>query len=308
MKKIFDLLIIGAGPAGLTAGIYARRFELNAFIIGSLVGGLASEAHKICNFPTDEEISGFDLVKKMQGHTFNLGVKINQGKVVSLKKQNSLFKCSTHSGKEFYGKTLLLALGTKRQKLNLPNEKKFLGRGVSYCATCDGPLFKDKTLVVVGGANAAVTAALYLSEIAQKVFLIYRKEKLRAEPAWVKQIEKRKNLEVIFNTNVIGLFGEENLEKVKLDSPYKGSEYLDVEGLFVEIGSVPEKILSQQLGVTMNEKGFIKIDEAGRTNIKGIWAAGDITTGSNSFRQIITACSEGAIAAESIFKSFQNNV
>ncbi len=297
-----DVLIVGVGPAGLTAGIYACRFNLDTLIVGTQIGGLAAEAHQIGNFPTEENISGTDLIEKMKEHAIHLGAEIKQGTVTSLRKEGHIFSGATSKDEEFQSKTLLLAWGTKRRKLDLPHEEKFLGRGVSYCAVCDGPFYRNKTVGVIGGSNAAVTAALYLSEIAEKVFLIYRKGKLRAEPIWVGQLGKRDNVEIVFNTNVTGLLGEENLEKIKLDNPYQESEYLDIEGLFVEIGSLPDKTLSQQLGVLTDEKGFIKIDESERTNIEGVWAAGDITIGSNGFRQIITACAEGAIAAQSIYE------
>jgi thioredoxin reductase (NADPH) len=297
-----DVLIIGTGPAGLTAGIYSRRFNLETLIIGTQIGGLAAEAHRVGNFPSEKEIAGTDLIQKMEEHATHLGAEVKSETVTSLSKEDSMFKCTVSGGAEFRGRTLLLASGTKRRKLNLPNEEKFLGRGVSYCAVCDGAFFRDKTVGVVGGSNAAVTAALYLSEIAKKVFLIYRKGKLRAEPLWIKQLEKRDNVVAVFNTNVVGLLGKENLEKVKLDNPYQNDEYLNIEGLFVEIGSVPDKTLSDQLGVSVDERGFIKIDPAGKTSVEGVWAAGDITTGSNNFRQIITACAEGAVAAQSIYE------
>lgn len=298
----YELLIVGAGPAGLTAGIYAARYKLKTLIVGVVVGGLMTEAHKVCNFPSIKEISGMDLTEKIKDHVLSLGVEIREDEVESLRKEGDLFRVGTQSGQRFLTKTLLLAFGTRHRRLNLPNEEKFLGRGVSYCSTCDGPLFRDKVVGVVGGSDAAVTAALFLSEIAQKVFLIYRKEKLRAIPIWVENLEKKENVETIFNTNVIGLLGKEKLEKIKLDNPYKGRDYLDLDGLFLEVGTVPSQALSQQLHLETDEKGFIKIDQAGRTNVEGIWAAGDITTGSNGFMQIITACAEGAVATRSIYQ------
>lgn len=297
----YDLLIIGAGPAGLTAGLYAGRFRLKTLIVGVLTGGLMTEAHKVCNFPSEKEISGMDLTEKMKNQVLSFGVEIRQDEVESLKKEGNLFRIGTESGQKFSAKTLLLACGTGHRKLNLPNEEKFLGRGVSYCSTCDGPLFRDKIIAVVGGSNAAATAALYLSEIARKVFLIYRKSKLRADPIWVESLEKRNNVEVIFNTNVIKLLGEDQLKKIKLDAKHRESEFLNVDGLFLEIGTVPSGALSRQLKVETNENGFIKVDSGGGTNIKGVWAAGDITTGSDGFMQIITACAEGAVAAKNIY-------
>jgi len=298
----YELLIVGAGPAGLTAGIYAARYKLKALIIGTVVGGLMTEAHKVCNFPSIKEISGMELTQKMKDHVLSLGIKIKEDEVESIKKEDDLFRVGTQSGQKFFTKTLLLAFGTRHRRLNLPNEEKFLGRGISYCSTCDGPFFRDKIVGVVGGSDAAVMAALFLSEIAQKVFVIYRKGKLRAIPIWVEELEKRKNVETVFNTNVIGLLGKEKLEKVRLDKLYQGSEYLQVDGLFLEVGTVPSQALSQQLGVETDENGFIKIDQSGKTNVRGVWAAGDITTGSDGFMQIITACAEGAVGARDIYK------
>lgn len=300
MEK-YDLLIVGAGPAGLTAGIYAGRYRIKTLIVGVLVGGLMTEAFKVCNYPAFEEISGLDLTEKMKNQVSNLGVGIKEDEVESLKKEDGWFRVGIQSGEKFLTRTLLLATGTRHRKLNLPNEERFLGRGVSYCVTCDGVLFKDKVVGVVGGSDAAVMAALFLSEIAKKVFVIYRKEKLRAIPIWVENLKARDNVEVIFKTNVVGLSGEDKLEEAKLDNPYQGSEDLKLDGLFLEIGTVPSKALSQQLGVGINEKGFIKVNGAGKTDVEGVWAAGDITTGSNGFMQIVTACAEGAIAVRSIY-------
>ena len=306
MKK-YDVLIIGAGPAGLTAGIYAGRFRLKTLIVGVTIGGLMTEAYKVCNFPGIKEISGRELTERIKAHVLSLGVPIREDEVESLTKEGDWFRVGTESGEKFISKTLLLAFGTRHRKLNLPDEERFLGRGVSYCSTCDGPLFRGKIVGVVGGRNAAATAALYLSELAQKVFLIYRRGQLRADPIWVEQLAKKKNVEIVFNTNVTGLEGREKLERVKLDNPFLGKEYLALDGLFLEIGTVPSKALSEQLGVETDEYGFIKIDAAGKTNVEGVWAAGDITTGSNGFRQIITACSEGAVASQSIYKYLQKD-
>lgn len=300
MEK-YDLLIVGAGPAGLTAGLYAGRYRIRALVIGVTAGGLMTEAHKVCNYPGFEEISGLDLAEKMRKQVLNVGVAVKEDEVESLKKEGDWFRVGTQSGEKFLAKTLLLATGTRHRKLNLANEEKFLGRGVSYCVTCDGPLFKDKVVGVVGGSDAAVMAALFLSEIARKVFVIYRKEKLRGVPIWVENLKTKDNVEIIFKTNVSGLSGENKLEEVELDNPYQGRETLKLDALFLEIGTVPSEALGQQLEVETDEKGFVKIDGVGKTNIEGVWAAGDITTGSAGFMQIVTACAEGATAAWSIY-------
>ncbi|MCD6233292.1 FAD-dependent oxidoreductase [bacterium] len=306
LKDRYPLIIIGAGPAGLTASIYASRYKLEHLVIGEAIGGLAFEAHKICNFPIENEISGRDITKKMQEHARSLGANIIMDKVIGVQEknegENKIFKITTQSNKVFLANTVLLALGTERRRLDLPGENRFIGKGISYCATCDAMFYQNKTVAVVGGSNSANTSSLYLAEIAKKVYQIYRRDKLRGETSWIEQILHNQKIKVIYNTNIIGLKGEEKLEKIVLDTPYQGMKELAIDGLFVEIGSVPQKALIKDLSLQTDENGYIKVTSDQRTNRLGIWAAGDITTNSNNFRQIITACSEGAIAAESIFK------
>jgi len=302
--EFFDLIIIGAGPAGLTASIYASRYGIKHLVIGSLIGGLASEAHRICNFPTYPEISGIDFSKKLQKHTESYGIKIIIDQVINVRESEELFIVKTRNNKIYKTKNLLLAMGTERRKLNIPGEKEFLGKGVSYCATCDGPFFKNKVVGVVGGNNAAATTALYLANIAKKVYIIYRRDKLRAERIWVEQVKKNKKIKVIYNTNVIGLEGKNALEFAILDKPYHGSKKLAIDGLFVEIGSVPASVITDSLDIDKDDYGYIKIDKNGRTNISGVWAAGDLTNGSD-LKQIITACAQGAIAVADIQKNLK---
>jgi len=306
-QKNYSLIIIGAGPAALTASIYASRYRLDHLVIGESLGGLAFEAHKICNFPTEQEISGMEIVEKMKKHVKSLGTSLLLDKVINVEQKKEAFKILTRSGKIFLAKTLLLAVGTKRRQLNLPNESKFIGKGVSYCATCDAMFYQGKTVAVVGGSDSANTASLYLAEIAKKVYQIYRKNKLRGETAWVNQVVTNKKIEVIYNTEVIGLDGKEKLEKIILSKPYKGQTELAIDGLFIEIGTIPQKNLINKLSLETDEKGYIRVTPDQKTSHSGIWAAGDITTASNNFHQIITACSEGAIAAEDIFKFLQNS-
>ncbi len=304
-KNKYPLIIIGAGPAGLTASIYASRYKVDNLIIGEALGGLAFEAHKICNFPTEEEISGLDLVTKIQKHAQSLGASLVTDRVVGVDKEGEEFKVTTQGGKEFFAKTLLLAIGTQRRRMNLPDEEKFIGKGVSYCATCDAMFYRDKVVAVVGGSDSANTASLYLAEVAKKVYQIYRRDKLRGEMMWIHQIEANPKIEVIYNTEVTGLVGKEKLEKIVLNRTYQGKNELAVDGLFVEIGTVPQKVLVEELSLEVDDKGYIKVGPDQQTSQSGVWAAGDITTNSNYFHQIITACAEGAVAAESIFKFLQ---
>ena len=303
IKKInkYSLIIIGAGPAGLTASIYASRYKIDNLIIGEVVGGLTFEAHKICNFPTEEEISGIELTEKMKNNAKSLGAVLRMDKVIGINKKNKLFEVVTQSGEEFYTEAILLATGTERRKLNIPKENELLGKGIHYCATCDAVFYKDKVVAVVGGGDSANTASFYLAKVAKKVYQIYRKDKLRGEGLWIDQVINNKKIEVIYNREVIGLEGKEKLKKIILNVSYKGTKKIDIDGLFIEIGTVPVKGLIEKLSVNTDNYGYIKVNTDQTTSEKGIWAAGDITTNSNNFHQIITACSEGAIAAENIF-------
>ena len=305
MKNKYPLIIIGVGPAGLTSSIYASRYKIDHLVIGEALGGLAFEAHKICNFPTEEEISGTKIVEKMQAHAEFLGTTLLIDKVTDVIRENQAFKVTTQKGDIFLADVILLATGTEHRRLNLSNESEFLGKGISYCATCDAMFYKDKIVAVNGGANSANTASLYLAEIAKKVYQIYRKSKLRGDSLWAEQVVNNKKTEVIYNTEIVGLEGKEKLEKVILSVPYQGAKKIAVDGLFVEIGTIPQKMLIEKLSLETDHGGYIKVSPDQKTSQDGVWAAGDITAASNNFRQIITACSEGAIAAESIFKFFK---
>ena len=211
------------------------------------------------------------------------------------------FSAELENGESIKSKAVLLATGTKRRKLNIPGEKEFFGKGVSYCATCDGFFYKNKTVAVIGGSNSAAGAALYLANICQKVFIIYRKSELRAEPFWVDLIKKNEKIEVIYNTNITEILGEEKLQKVKLDKENNGKDELEIEGLFIEAGSDPDIGYADDLGVETDEGGYVKIKSDCSTSAPGVWSAGDITDGSDKFRQVITAAAEGAIAVRSVF-------
>ena len=297
MEK-YDLIIIGSGAAGLTAGIYAARYNLNFLIIGELQGGAISEAHKVCNYPSQNNISGFELTKKIVEHLKELEGEIVQERVKEIKKEKDFFKIQTNK-KEYFAKKIILAIGREKQILNVPGEKEFLGKGVSYCATCDAAFYKNKIVAVIGGGNVAITAALLLAEHAEKVYVIYRRDNFfRAEPAWIKQLEKENKIEPIFNSNVKEIFGKNSVEGVKLDT---GKE-IKLDGVFVEIGALPKEIISRSLGIK-TEKGYIITGENQETNIKGIFAAGDCTN--NNLKQVITACAEGAIASTTAYEELK---
>lgn len=302
-----EVAIIGSGPAGLTAAVYAARYRLNQILIGELDGGLMTSSHKICNYPSETDISGWDLTQKILDHVRALEVPHQNAAVLNINQTDDLFNLKLSNGEVISTKNILLATGTIHRHLGLDEEERLIGRGVSYCATCDAMFYANKIVAVVGGSDSANTAALYLSTVATKVYQIYRGQELRGEVAWIEQIKNNHKIEVLLETNIIELLGVERLTGIKLDRPFNGQTELALDGLFVETGSVPDLILINLLDLEVNEANYIKTGPDQRTSRPGIWAAGDITTNSNSFRQIITACAEGAVAAQSIFSAIQRN-
>ena len=298
----YKLTIIGSGPAGLSAAIYAGRYNIKTLVLGMNQGGTITDAHKVCNYPGLPEINGSDLGKKMKLHAEKYGADVRMGLVDEVEKKEDEFILKTNLEEEYSTEKIILATGTQRRRLGLDREDELMGSGVSYCATCDGKFFENQVVGVVGGANAAATAALYLADIAEKVYIIYRGDKLRAVNAWKREIDRTDNIEVICNTNVDSLLGEEKLEAVSLDN----GQDLSLEGLFIEIGSIPRTDLAKDLGVTLKD-GYVKVDEAQKTNLDSVWAAGDITASSNRFKQAITAASEGAIAANNLHKEIKSS-
>lgn len=295
----YDLIIIGAGPAGLTAAIYAARYKLKAIVISKDIGGYAALANKICNFPSYKEIKGLELINKIAGQVKDLGVQIIYGEVVKIEKSEKGFVVSVNK-KKYNTKKIIYAGGTAKIKLNVPDEEKFVGRGISYCATCDAPLFKNKIVAVSGGSDAALTAALLLSEYANKVYIIYKGEKfIKAEPSWIESVKREKKIEIIFNDQIAEIKGEDKVEGVKL----KSGKFLKLEGIFVEIGSVPDINFISSLKIKKDEKGYIITDKAQKTNAEGLFAAGDITN--NVLKQVISASAEGAIAAYSAYSEIK---
>jgi len=302
MDVIYDLAIIGSGPAGLSASVYASRYGIKNVVVGGISGGLVTETHEIGNWLGTQKISGFEFAQNATEHVKSLGAQIKSVSVDQIEKKDDIFSLLLSSGEKIFAKTILLAMGTKHRHLGVSGEKELIGKGVSYCATCDGFFYKGKTVAVVGGNDSAAGAAVYLADIAEKVYLVYRGEKLRAEKFWVQSIEKNKKIEVLYNTNVKEIKGEVKVEKAVLDNSHNGSDEVSIDGIFIEIGLEPNTNLIKDFEINLDEEGYIEIDSNGRTSEKGIWAAGDITTGSNKFKQIITAAAEGAIAVNSVQK------
>ena len=303
VDKIYDLIIIGAGAAGLTASVYASRYKLDHLIFGMEPGGQMNEIHALENWPGIISISGHDLISNMVEQVKNFGVQLKNESVSNVRKrEDGIFEVET--GKEKYSaRTVIMAMGASYKKMNIPGEKEFTGKGVSYCATCDAMFFRNKIVSVIGGGNSAAVAALELSDFASKVYVVYRGERLSADPVWLDRIAANEKIEVIRETNVLEIKGEAKVEKIILDKPLADDKtFLLVDGVFIEIGSEPGIELAQKLGVELDDQKFIKVAPNQETNIEGLFAAGDITTGSNKFRQVLTAAAEGSIAANGAYK------
>lgn len=301
---MYDLVIIGAGPAGLGASIYASRYKLNHVVVGSEIGGQVTEAWEIENYAGIESISGKDLMEKFVQQTKDLGGTIIEGAVNQVLKEENGFKVITADGKEYETKSIILALGMKARKMNIPGEDKFIGKGVSYCATCDAMFFRGKDVAVIGGGDAAATAAIHLAEFANSVHLLYKEGTKTFEPAWDEKMKKNGKIAASSFDAVTHVTGEEKVEGLEYELGSKKKE-IAVQGVFIEIGSVPGVVVAQNLGVRTDEQGYIVVDQTQATNIENVWAAGDATTGSNKFRQIITAVAEGAVASGSVYKKIK---
>ena len=303
-EKIYDLIIIGSGPAGLTASIYASRYKLEHLLIGAGNGGQMNEIYEIENWPGDISLPGKDLIARFASHAENYGVKIQRESVGSIKKiDGGIFEIET-AREKYRSRALILAMGAQYRRMNIPGEKEFTGKGVSYCATCDAMFFREKTVAVVGGGNSAAVVALELADFANKIYLIHVEEKLSAEPLWLEKIRADDKIEILKN-RVLEIKGETKVEKIILEELVDDRTFLELDGVFIEVGAEPGVQLARKLGVTTDDGSYIQINPDMSTNVPGVFAAGDITTGSNKFRQVLTAAAEGAIAANGAYKNLK---
>ena len=287
----FDVAVIGGGPAGLSSGIFTSRAGLKTICFEKLaVGGQAALSYEIENYPGFNAISGFELTQKMFEQAKGCGVEFLYEKVISVTQTKTGFSVKTKN-KSYQANKIIIACGTKQRKLGL-GEEEFVGKGISYCASCDGNFFKNKTVAVVGGGDSAFSYCEYLSRIAQKVYLLNRSEKFKASKVRIDSVKKLKNVEITTNAQIKKLKGEVKIESVVLNS---GDE-LKVDGVFVAIGHVPD-LEFINLDLSVDEHGYIIVDKYMETNIKNVYACGDIV--SKHFRQVVTACAEGAIAGNS---------
>ncbi len=304
--KTYDVGIIGAGAAGLTASIYASRYELSNVVFGTLWGGEISNASIIENWPGDKSVTGAELTRRMMEHAQSLQAEIRSDRIIGANRiGDHQIELTTDSGEKVTVKELILATGSRRRRLGVPGEDRLAGRGISYCATCDAAFFKDKVTAVVGGGDAALTAALHLSQFSPKVYILARRGELSGEPTWQRKVRENDKIEVLLETKVEAILGEERVTGVKLSKPHQGRDELAVEGVFVEIGADPDTELTKGLGVALDEEGYIKVSENMSTNMPCVYAAGDVTTGNAHLDQIISAAAEGGLAARTIFWHLQ---
>ncbi len=297
MAEIYDLVIIGGGPAGLTAYLYAARARLNTLLIEKLApGGQVLVTDFVENYPGfPEGLPGWELMEKFTAHVKKLGFNQKTGEVVALTLEGETKKIKLAGGEELAARAVIIATGASPNKLGVPGEEELTGKGVSYCATCDGPFFRDQVVAVVGGGNTAVQEAIFLTKFARKVYLIHRRDQLRAQKILQERAFANPKIEFIWNTVVTEILGREKVERVRLKNRKTGEETeLSVGGVFIFIGIRPQSDFVKDL-LKLDEKGFIITDCEMRTEIPGLFAAGDVRA--KACRQIITAAGDGATAA-----------
>jgi thioredoxin-disulfide reductase len=293
----YDLIIIGGGPAGITAGIYAARQKLNTLLIAKTFGGQpARKTVAIENYPGFEKISGQDLIKKFENQLRKQKVEIEIDEVKKVEKSNREFLVSTKNKKKFWAKTVVVASGADPRPLEVPGEKEFLGKGLSYCSVCDGPLFAGKTVAVIGGGNAGFESAIFLSNYTKKIYILEYGSQVGADKTNQGIIKRTKKTEIITNAALKEIKGKNFVDSIVYqDRKTKKEKSLSVQGVFVEIGNQPATSFVKDL-VEFNEKDEIKVEfETCQTKTPGIFAVGDANVG--QYKQIITGCGEGAKAA-----------
>ena len=293
-NKVYDLIVLGGGPTAISCAIYAARFAIDVLVIGKVFGGLIATTDIVENYPSITSITGQGLMDMFKNHMNSLKIPYISDEINNIENAGDHFILYSFFQK-FKARSICIATGSERRKLGIPGEEQFAGKGVSYCATCDGPFYKDKVVAVVGGSDSAAKEALFLAQNVNKVYIIYRREEIRAEPINKKRVYANNKIEIINNTNLVEIKGDSKVKQIILDT---GSE-LEVDGVFIEIGTIPNSELAKRLGVKTNEKGEIIINRKSETNISGVFAAGDVADA--PFKQAITGVAEGVIAAYSVF-------
>lgn len=295
-NKLYDMLVIGGGPAGYTAAMYAARAGLQVLVLEKLyAGGQMTQTHQIDNYPGFADgIDGFTLAMQMKQQAERFGAESVIAQVQSLELTGHIKKAVTESG-SYQGKTVVLAMGAGPKALGVENEKQLTGRGVAYCAACDGMFYRGKTVAVVGGGNTAAADALLLSRVAQKVYLIHRRDSLRATKIYHNALEEKENVQILYNTTVEKLHHDLKLTGVTVKNTLSGQlQELECDGLFISVGRQPATELLQGQ-IALDAGGYVEADESTCTNVAGVFAIGDVR--SKAVRQIVTAVADGAVAS-----------
>lgn len=292
----YDIIIIGTGPIGLATAMYSGRLGMKTLAIGREIGGTILLTEKVENYPGFKTIPSMELVEKFKDHAMDYkeNVSLLEKEVIDVSKNGNEFMVRT-ADEEFSCSALIFTTGAKHRELPVPGSKEFLNKGVHYCALCDGPFYGGKDVAVIGGSDSAVIESLTLSKYVKKIYIIYRKAQLRAEQRNLDLLEKNDNIEVIYNTNLTEIKGDQFVNGIVLDNPYNGKNDLEVDAVFIAIGYIPVSELAEKLGVELNEIRQIKINRRSETNVPGVYAAGDVTDA--EFKQIVTGVGEGVNAA-----------
>ncbi len=300
---MYDTIIIGAGPAGMAAAIYASRREMNTLVMGKELGGQLVWASDIENYPGYKSINAFDLIQKLQDQVKSLGVSIKNVEVKKIEKQeDGTFKLFTEKD-IFEARTVIIAMGLSPRRLAIDGEERLSGKGVSYCANCDGPFYKDKVVSVVGGGNSALDAAEILSKIAKKVYLVHRREEFRAFEALINEVKNRQNIELILNSSPVEFLGQDSLKSMKVkNNKTQEIKEIEVDGVFVEVGRIAHTDIVEGLA-ERNEKKEILVNELAKTKTSGLFACGDVTQ--NEYKQITVAMGQATTAALAAYQYLQ---
>jgi len=299
---MYDLIIVGGGPAGMSAAIYSARQGIKFLVIDSPEPSQIETATKVENYPGIKRTTGPELQKLFEEHAKSLGAEIIKERVMSIQKDDEGFLVVTDEN-SYRSKSIIIATGAKHRKANIKGEEEFSGKGVSYCATCDGPLFKGKKVLVVGGGDAAVSSAIYLQKQGCITTLIHRRDELRAEEALERELMES-DVRIIWDSVVSEIKGDGQVKSVVIKNVKTGEEREEeFSGVFIAVGTVPVSEITKNLGIEVNEAGFIKVDRKQKTNVDGVYAAGDVCD--NPLKQVVTACADGAIAAVSVLKDIK---
>jgi len=293
----WELIIIGAGPAGLAAGIYGVRSGLKTLVLEErIAGGTTADAPMIENYPGFRSVSGFELAQKMVAHAKDSGVTIHEFERVTELDLKTADKTVKSDKATYKTKAVIITSGSHYRELDIPGEKEFRGKGVSYCGLCDGPLFKGKRLLVVGGGNSALITTLYLAGLASEVKIAHRKDSFRAEAALVQSLREKPNIEILWNTEITQIKGERLVNKaILLDNKANVTRELTIDGIFVQVGEDPNSRIAREASVAVDEDGYIIVDALQRTSIHGVYAAGDVSN--HPVKQVGTAVGQGITAA-----------